>query len=246
MQNQTSEAATQAAQAVTESTGLMGNLSTQATVILVALILCLTIILAIWMFTKKPNSNKKPGPVFSSMMLTFGFAILLILSQGFGWLPEEFMKKYGLGIVIAMFLILLSLFVTLAKPNSEKVRRELIAYFKRLIKETWECDLIVGDQFGTPIPEWVIKKNTEFGGGSEHVMYIRAHLNLHGGMEVVAAFCLETGSCLKLKEKPPTEYMAKIFDNYQKDSTYDEIGKVAFNKTVAQIGGPNPDETPAT
>ena len=228
-----------------QGAAFMGKLSWQATIILGLVIMCFTAIIIIMIIHKKSASKHKRNPFLLAAVLTLGFAIVLMIAEGFELLPEGTMKNYGFYIFLALFFGIFFTFSLSGKIDGDKQSEKLENIGWNHIERKFSAGPNRGDSFGLPVFKHIVLPNLEFGSKDTDVFY--GLYNTDIGIQVIIAIGMQTTAILKCDPDPLPEYVEKIFDKYTKRNLFEvskmneqQIDRIKHSEVVR-----NPNPQPA-
>ncbi|CAB1056309.1 hypothetical protein D1BOALGB6SA_1045 [Olavius sp. associated proteobacterium Delta 1] len=215
---------------------LLWNLSTQAVIILCALIVCVTSIVIVGLLRPKQAKSPTNKPFIRALLFTMLMIVFIIVTEGLGWYGPEGMPWW-----MKAALIILTFFLALTLPKSEaqKVQERTEVLFPDRIKghqkERYDAVLNVGDSSGSQIPHYrVLPNNDRYGGGDDHIAHYLIQNN-HNQMYVYA-FGTRTEVMVEVVEDPSPEYIKLLFARHIKP--YRPTMTVSRNESVNKhVGG---------
>ena len=213
--NATTEALMNATNSSQQGTAVLGDLSWQATIILIVLILVVgsIVVAAVW----KPRGRKQrtSNPFFKALFLTFLFTIAILVTEGMGWFGDGGMPLWlKIVLLLLLFVGLLNWFKSEDKLLQERVTNTYPERIRAHQRGVYDAELNVGDSPGSQIPHSRVLPNMGYGGGDVDVVHYLVMNNMNRFF--MYAYGLRSGVMVDCVEDPSPEQVQKVFKRVPK------------------------------
>ena len=225
------------------SAPVLANMSMQSVVIVSVIVLSLALIIIIGMFTGKSNSN----PLVKSLFFSSIMIVLLILFEGFEVMNEGTMKKYGVWIFLALFLLLFLTYSKSSKTKSNEIFKSYKDTMWDFLYKNYGVSPNSGSSHDPPMEYFKELPNVEFSGKDSEIIYFYVRTIPRLEMFMVA-IGKQSGEFKMITRNPRQEYVEKIGFQFNQQvltqesekSMFDRIKSIMPNKQEDQNARPVP------
>ena len=224
---------------------VLGNMSWQAVVIIIVLILVVGAIAFAAIWKRRGRKQRTSSPFVKALFLTAAITIFVIVIEGAGWLgPEGLPMWLKIAMTALLFVGLYIFFGMRDQFLQERVTKTYVERIRTHLKEHFFTEFNIGDSAGSQVPYHRVLPNNEYGGEDKDVVYYLAFTA--AGTNVLYVFGLKTGIPLEVDENPAPEKVAKIFKKKLKALQAQQAPHTLAQESIQRLGQPQNAEPTTT